>query len=484
MAGIGIELNKIFARKSLISYLGGYTAAAMIFTGPVVLGIILLVFVHLLSSFGGASPVAKDIIVVIITYSLIASMVLNNIFATTVTRYIADLLYTNKTKRIMPALHGAILVQLVLSIIIWGPFMIFCGAGPLYSILGFIFFCELGVVWTLISFISAVKDYVRIIAVFAAGVGAAILFGFLLVYFTHMDVIVSLLIAVYLGYGVMALGYFDALKRYFPESEGGLFRFVEYFFLYPQLSLIGMCLSIGLFSHFVVVWYGPYGMQNIGLFRSAPLYDVPALFAFLTTLLTTISFSTTTEVNFYPAYKNYYDLLNTNGSLQAINIAERDMLIILRRELLYLAFKQFLITLLFCTIGSTLLAEIGVGGLNTTSLGLFRELSVGYGIFASANGILLVLFYFANYRIALLSVSFFAAGTLGFSLFFTLTKANISSLGFSISAGAIVMYIVALFSLWNYTNKLQYNIFSKQPLLAEVHHGPLYHRFKRLWSDP
>ena len=483
MAGIGIELNKLFGRKSLISYVGAYTAAAMVFTGPVLLGVILLVFVRMLSAYGGASRIQQDVIVVIITYSFIGSMLISNIFSTTVTRYVSDMLYSKKTKRVMPALHGVITVQLVLSVILWGPFMIFSGAGPLYSLLGFMFFCELIVVWTLISFISAVKDYMRIIIIFAGGVAAAVLIGVFFVFVTNMDTVGAMILSIYLGYGIMVLGYYDALKRYFPENEGGSFRFVEYFFLYPQLSIIGLCLSVGMFSHFVVVWLSPYGMQNIGLFYSAPLYDVPALFAFLTTLMTTISFSTTTEVYFYPAYKNYYSLLNTNGSLQAIELAENEMLVILRRELLYLAFKQFVITLIFCTIGSTFLGEASFAGFNATSRGLFRVLSVGYGIFAAANGILMILFYFADYLYAMICTALFAAGTLGFSLFFAISNANISSYGFSIMGGAILMYLSTLFFLWYYTRKLQYNIFSKQPLLAEVQHGSLYNHFKWLWSD-
>jgi len=353
----------------------------------------------------------------------------------------------------------------------------------LYSFLGFILFCELIVVWTLISFISAVKDYIHIIVVFAVGVAAATLSGFLLVIIPGINVVAAMLCSVYLGYGVMALGYYSALKRYFPESEGAPFRFVEYFFLNPQLSGIGFFLSIGLFSHFLVVWMSPFGEQIVGRFYSAPLYDVPALFAFITTLMTTINFSTTTEVYFYPAYRNYYGLLNTNGSLQAIELAERDMLTILKRELLYLVFKQFVITLLFCTIGSAFLGETSFAGFNATSRGLFRVLCVGYGIFASANGILMILFYFASYRLALICTALFAGGTLLCSLIFYFIGANISLFGFSIMGGAVLMYISALFSLWFYTRKLQYHIFSKQPLLAVKEHGKLYHRLEWLWEE-
>ncbi|MCL1836059.1 MAG: exopolysaccharide Pel transporter PelG [Treponema sp.] len=482
MAGIGFELNRLFNRKSLISFIGAYTAAAMVFTGPMLLGVVLLFSVRLISAMSGASLHDQDIIVVIITYALIASMLVNNIFSTTVTRYVSDMLYTEKPKRVMPSLHGAITVQLGFGALLYGPFMYFSGAGPLYGALGFALFCELIVVWNLISYISAVKDFVRIILVFAMGVASAIASAFILV-FTKIDPIAAMLIAVYLGYGVMALGYYDALKRYFPENEGRPFVFVEYFFRNPQLSLIGLFLSIGMFSHFVIVWLSPFGKPIIGLLRSAPMYDVPALFAFVSTLMTTINFSTTTEVFFYPAYKNYYGLLNTNGSLQAIELAERDMLIILKRELTYLIFKQFVVTLLVSTIGSAILSEASFAGFNATTRGLFRVLCVGYGLYASANGILMILFYFANYRDALVSTLLFAIGTCGSALYFQFSGATLPFYGFSIMGGAVLMYISAMFFLWNYTRRLQYNIFSKQPLLVIEKHGKLYRALEWLWKD-
>ena len=483
MAGIGFELNRLFNRKSIVSYIGAYTAAAVVFTGPMLLGVVLLIFVRILSGAAGATLHEQDIIIVVITYALIASMLLNNIFNTTITRYVSDMLYMDRSERVMPSLHGVVALQLAAGLLFYGLFMLFSGAGAVYSILGFILFSELVVVWTLISFVSAVKDYIRIILIFAIGVASGIICAFILTFLTSMEIITAMILSVYIGYGVMALGYYDTLKRYFPVNEGGSFRFVEYFFLNPQLALVGLFLSIGLFSHFVVVWLSPFGSQIIGVFRYAPLYDVPAFFAFLTTLVTTINFSTTTEVYFYPVYKNYYGLLNTNGSLQAIELAEREMLTVLKRELTYLIFKQFVVTLLLSTVGSAILTEVSFGGFNTTTRGLFRVLCVGYGIFASANGVLLILFYFTDYRDALISTVLFAIGTLGTSLYFSFTGADISSFGFGIMGGSILMYISAVLLLWNYTNNLQYNIFSKQPLLAEQQHGRLYHKLKELWRE-
>jgi len=134
-------------------------------------------------------------------------------------------------------------------------------------------------------------------------------------------------------------------------------------------------------------------------------------------------------------------------------------------------------------MGSAILTEVMFGGLNAPARGLFRVLCVGYGVYASANGILLILFYFANYRDALISTILFAAGTMGFALYFAFTNADLYFYAFSIMGGGILMYISAVFFLWNYTRKLQYNIFSRQPLLAVEVHGRLYHKLEWLWKE-
>lgn len=67
------------------------------------------------------------------------------------------------------------------------------------------------------------------------------------------------------------------------------------------LALTGLCTDIGLFAHLVLVWLGPIGVQVKGLFYGAPYYDVPALLAFLSILVTTVNFVVSVEVQFYPA---------------------------------------------------------------------------------------------------------------------------------------------------------------------------------------
>ena len=74
------------------------------------------------------------------------------------------------------------------------------------------------------------------------------------------------------------------------------------------------------------MYFGPLKVQVEGLFYGAPNYDVPALCAFFSILITTVNFVTSVEVRFYPVYRNYYGLFNDNGAIRDIDQAEEEML--------------------------------------------------------------------------------------------------------------------------------------------------------------
>ena len=93
------------------------------------------------------------------------------------------------------------------------------------------------------------------------------------------------------------------------------------------LALTGLLTNLGLFAHLVIIWSGPIGVQVKGLFYGAPYYDVPALIAFLTILVTTVNFVVSVEVNFYPRYRDYYSLFNDGGVVGDIVVAEEEMLL-------------------------------------------------------------------------------------------------------------------------------------------------------------
>ena len=119
------------------------------------------------------------------------------------------------------------------------------------------------------------------------------------------------------------------------------------------------------------------------------------MIAFLTILITTVNFVVSVEVNFYPKYRNYYSLFNDKGAIKDIMQAGNEMREVLNMELKYTAVKQLLTTALAISIGGILLKYLPLG-FNDLMEGYFRTLCVGYGIYAIANTMLLLLLYFTH----------------------------------------------------------------------------------------
>ena len=209
-------------------------------------------------------------------------------------------------------------------------------------------------------------------------------------------------------------------------------------------------------------------MQVKGLFYGAPYHDVPALVAFLTILVTTVNFVVSVEVNFYPKYRNYYSLFNDGGAIGDIMQAGEEMLRVLGMELKYTAIKQLLATALAISVGGIVLDYLPLG-FNDLMDGYFRTLCVGYGIYAVANTMLLLLLYFTDYKGAMAASGVFAALT---SLF-TVISLRFSEVyfGFGFLLGSAVFFLVCAVRLNQFTRRLPYYILSIQPVVAEDRTG-------------
>lgn len=463
MAGIGFELKKLFRKKGIFSLFRAYGYSGVICTGPMLLGILLLLGIMFLCDRTGASKESRELLVCMITYSLLASLTVTSFFSMVVTRFLADMLYEERKETILPSFWGSNEIMLVAGGILYGIFLLFSGAEPVHQLLCLGLFGELIVVWNAMSYLTAIKDYKGIMLSFSGAVAVTFLTGWFLLTlgFSHET---GLMLAVFIGYGVMMIWNVILLYRYFPESEESPFLFLRWMDAFLPLAFTGFCINLGLFAHLVIMWAGPVGEQVKGLFYGAPYHDVPALMAFLTILITTVNFVVSVEVNFYPRYRTYYSLFNDRGSIKDIKQAETEMLEVLNEELKYTALKQLFMTALMLSLGDFLLDMLPLG-FNDLMHGYFRTLCVGYGIYAIGNTLVLILLYFTDYQGALLSSVLFAlissAGTV-VSLFFSEVY-----FGFGFLAGSSVFFLCALIRLDYYTKRLPYYILSVQPMVAE-----------------
>lgn len=467
MAGIGFELKKLFKKKGILATFRAYGYAGVICTGPMILGIVLLLGVIFLSDWFGVDKASKDLLVCMITYTLLASLIVTSFFSMVVTRFLADMLFEEQKERVMPSFWGSSAVMLLVGEILFGIFLIFSGANLVDQFLLLVLFGELIVVWNAMNYLTAIKDYPGILLFFAVAAVVAFLITALLLWL-GIPPVEAMLLGVIAGYGTMLCGNLGLLYQYFHRERESNFFYLRWLDEFLPLGFTGLFLNIGLFSHLVIMWFGPIGVQVKGLFYGAPYHDVPALAAFLSILVTTINFVVSVEVNFYPKYRTYYGLFNDKGAIKDIKQAEDEMLTVLNSELKYTALKQLFVTALCISLGGMLLTYLPLG-FNDLMQGYFRILCVGYGVYAVANTVLLILLYFTDYKGAVLATGCFAAvGTAATILSLFLPQIYY---GTGFLCGAVMFYLVAYWRLNKFTRKLPYYILSTQPIVAEDKSG-------------
>lgn len=463
MAGIGFSLKRLFSKKGLGALCRAYGYAAIICTGPMLLGVVLLVGIALISILAGMGQHDRELMNCMIVYSLLYSLTVTSWFNMPVTRYTSDMLYEEKLEKIMPSFYGSCSIMLVLGGLIWGIFLHFSGIPLSYQLITFWFGLILIVVWTEMVYLTAIKDYKAIVVAFAVSLMAGFLLALIFVILGWVS-IVSFMFCVLIAYGIMMVWFYKILLDYFPKSDDSKYAFLRWIDRYRTLPFIGGFVNIGLFAHLVIMYFGPLRVQVEGLFYGAPSHDVPALCAYFCMLITTINFVTSVEVRFYPQYRNYYALFNDNGSIKDINEAESLMLTVLKQELTANGHKQLISTLLFIIVGSIVLKWAPIS-LSDLSVAIFRFLCIGYGIYAISNTIMLILLYFEDYLGALLGTFAFAlVSVLATILQILFSPANYFGLGFV--AGGVAFYVIVWLRLEWYTRRLPYYLLCRKTLVA------------------
>ena len=239
MAGIGFELKKLFQKSGIASTAKAYGYAGIICTGPMLLGIVLLVGITFICDHTGATRHNRELLNCMITYTLLASLTVTSFFSMVVTRYIADMLYEERHETVLPSFWGSTTILLVVGGIMYGIFLLFSGINLIDQFLCLEFFGELIVTWNAMSYLTAIKDYKGILLSFVSAVTVSLLIGVLLVLIgiPHVE---AMMIAVTIGYGIMLLWDVTLLYRYFPQSESSAFFFLRWVDQFLPLAFIGL----------------------------------------------------------------------------------------------------------------------------------------------------------------------------------------------------------------------------------------------------
>ena len=167
MAGIGFELKKLFQKKGVLNTAKAYGYAAVVCAGPMILGVMLIFGLTWLCGRFQVPMHTRELLICMITYTLLASVTITSFFSMVVTRYVADMLFEEERDAVLPCFWGSTVLMMAIGSLLYGIFLLFSGATLPQGILCFMLFNELIVVWNAMSFLSAVKDYKSIFLSFS-----------------------------------------------------------------------------------------------------------------------------------------------------------------------------------------------------------------------------------------------------------------------------------------------------------------------------
>ncbi|MBS1137169.1 MAG: putative rane protein, partial [Proteobacteria bacterium] len=255
MAGIGFELRKLLKKDSLVGLVQAYAYAGVIGSGPWVLSIIGILIIGLLS----ATVVVPSFLVtqfqVSVTYLIAVSLIFTGVLQLAFTRFISDRLFEKRDNLVLPNLNGVLLVVIsaggVAGLLLM--FLPFAGLSITYRLLmlaGFVLLCG---IWIATIFLSGLKLYKSIVALYAVGYAVTVAAALLL----RSYGLEGLMVGFVLGHFMLFLGMWLLTYYHYRPPHAISFEFARRDLMYPSLMAIGLLYNLGIWADKFMFWYFP-----------------------------------------------------------------------------------------------------------------------------------------------------------------------------------------------------------------------------------
>ncbi|MFT4242912.1 MAG: exopolysaccharide Pel transporter PelG [Acidovorax sp.] len=457
MAGIGFELRRMLRRNTLVSLVQAYTYASVIGSGPWVFSIVGILLIGIFS----ASVVIPSVLVTqfqtSVTYLVASSLILTGLVQLAFTRYVSDRLFEKRRDRILPNLHGLLLVVMLTASALGtlALFVVLPGEGLLYRMLmlaGFVVMCG---VWVLTILLSGMKRYKVIVALFA-GAYALIVAAALLLRPWGLE---GLLAGFTIGNFVLLAGMWVLIVREFnPEGRLIAFDFLRRDLLYPSLMVVGLLYNLGIWADKFMFWYFPPTSDGIiGHLRASIIYDLPVFLAYLSIIPGMAVFLVRIETDFVEFYDKFYDAVRSGGSLEYIESMRDEMVYSIQQGLSEIAKIQTLAVLITLVAGPSILSLLGISRLYQP---LLNVQVVGAGLQVGLMAVLNVFFYLDQRRIVLLLCLQFVL--LNVALTGLTLWAGAALYGYGFAVATLLTLCTGLLLLSRQLNRLEYETFMLQ----------------------
>lgn len=373
-------------------------------------------------------------------------------------RYLADRLYIKKESDILPSLYGALAGILVFSVAIG---LLFYWRSPLnllYRGFAYLLFIQLVIEMVLAVYITAVKNYRRIAYSFLYGALLAFAAGYVLITRAVVETNTAVLIAFNICIFIVILSFAYEIKRHFPLSNNWYFAFIKYLSNARLILFTNLFFTTGLYAHNFVFWgYSNLRHTVAQTYIYAPLYDIPAFYAFLSIMPTMVMFVVKLETAFFEKYRSYFALINNGACYEDIEMAKQEMKKTLFKELIYIMQYQLFFSIVFIILGLKFLPLIGF---TLAMIDTYNIAVLGFYCVIMMFVIMTVLLYFDNQK-----------GACGVTLFFAVSSALFTWVGLRITGvnnglgfftAGLSSLVLALLILLENVRNIDYHVFCVQ----------------------
>lgn len=458
MAGVGFELHKLFHGRSVAHHVKAYGYSALATVGPMAFCIGLIALANQLLYYTGTPFLERERFMAGALYAFVFSQLITGGFNLVISRYIADEAFLNRPERVLSSLFGLIAIAVMIG---GGLAFLFYFGSPLpleFKVVTYLFFIQLIIIWIQSMYVSAFKDYMKIVSSFFAGFLISIVLLLITIFLFGKKDAVSLFICLDIGFFAIMAGFMRHLLRFFRVNDHDYFHFFIYLEKHPYLFMAGFFYTLGLFGHSIVAWFGEHQHVVDDTFYIAPYYDVPVFYAYLTILTAMIMFVVAVETKFYTVYRKYYDRILTASPLKEILHAKKQMFKTIGLEISFIAEAQLLLVIAFMALGLVFLPGIGF---TNEQLYIFLIVTLGYYFFSIFYTLFHFILYFDDKKGAMIS-----SGTYAFlSVLFTVVILFTGHYGLSVFFAGAAAVVVTGKRLTYYLNELDYFTFCAQPLL-------------------
>lgn len=465
MAGIGIKLQKIYGKKTILSHLAGFGYSTIVTIAPMFLVIGNVMLMSAVLGYDSVSYARRGLFSGTLLYIFIFSLLTASPFNAVLSRYMSDVIYEERYEDIMPCFNIGLLLNIVFSCAVGIPFCTweyFAGqVDLLFVFTGFCGYISLVLVFYSMLYLSICKDYQKISFYFFLGMAVAFGLAFLLVKVLHCEIVYSMLLALTFGFFLIAVLELATVKRYFRRNSNHYRPVLRYFGKYWKLVIINFLYTLGLYIHNFVFWDTGLQMRVVDSFVFAPSYDLATCLAMFTNISATIIFISRVEMYFHERYRDYSEAV-IGGRWEDIENTKLRMFRQLAGELQNLARIQFIISVVVYLICIIILPGLGYSG---RVLQIYPCLAVGYFILFLFYAEIIFLYYFNDLTGALFATTSFCLVT------FLVSCAAVSWsylwYGSGLVVGSFVGFTVAYARLRWVERHMDEHIFCKGTLFPE-----------------